>query len=133
MIKLLVDGGKSSVIVQTAYMLKELVSTRILQDELKVEVKTLGDRDLFEELRTNQAQIIAPKISRLKRYIKRLQVFELTFIFYSDVAAENFLEGEWENRLLNLLNRLDVNAHGYIHKEVNHLGFLSNFARASQR
>lgn len=117
----IVDDDPNSVVRATGVKLKELVATEIPESVLSVNIESLGDRDLFEEMRVGNAQIIAPKISRLKRYSKRLQVFELPFIFYSEKAAKNFLDGLWGQRLLQALNNLGVNAHGYIHQGMKHI------------
>ncbi len=120
-IKFLVDDDKNSVVRATALKFKELISKQVSANHMKVVVESLGDRDLFEEMRVGNAQMIAPKLSRLKRYSKRLQVFELPFIFYSGKAARNFLDGEWGDRLLHSLKQQNVDAHGYIHQGMKHL------------
>ena len=116
-----VDDDRNSVVRATGMKLKELVEKQIPSNVMQVRIESLGDRDLFEEVRVNNAQIIAPKVSRLKRYSKRLQVFELPFIFYSAKAAEDFLDGEWGNRLLRSLKQQGVNAHGYLHQGMKHI------------
>ena len=120
-INFLVDEDKNSVVRATALKFKEIMSKQVSGNQIRVNVESLGDRDLFEEMRVGNAQMIAPKLSRLKRYSKRLQVFELPFIFYSGRAARNFLDGEWGDRLLYSLKQQNVNAHGYIHQGMKHL------------
>jgi len=120
-INFFVDDDKDSVVRAMAARLKELVAKQIGAASIQIKVESLGDRDLFEEMRVGNAQMIAPKLSRLKRYTRRLQVFELPFIFYSEKAANNFLDGDWGKRLLSLLKNKGVNAHGYIHQGMKHL------------
>ncbi len=120
LINFFVDDDRDSVVRAMGVKFKELV-TKQMGDKIQVNVLSLGDRDLFEEMRVGNTQMIAPKLSRLKRYSRRLQVFELPFIFYSEKAASNFLDGEWGKRLLILLNNKGVHAHGYIHQGMKHL------------
>ena len=119
-INFFVDDDKDSVVRAMGVKFKDLVAKQI-GDKIQVNIHGLGDRDLFEEMRVGNTQMIAPKLSRLKRYSRRLQVFELPFIFYSGKAARNFLDGEWGTRLLTSLNSKGVNAHGYIHQGMKHL------------
>jgi len=120
-INFFVDDDKDSVVKAIGIKFQELVKKKIGNNVVQVKLHSLGDRDLFEEMRVGNTQMIAPKLSRLKRYSKRLQVFELPFIFYSEKAASNFLDGEWGERLLILLKRQGVNAHGYVHQGMKHM------------
>ncbi len=120
LINFFVDDDKDSVVRAMGIRFKELVAKQI-GAKVQVNIHGLGDRDLFEEMRVGNTQMIAPKLSRLKRYSRRLQVFELPFIFYSEKAARNFLDGEWGKRLLISLKNKGVNAHGYIHQGMKHL------------
>ncbi|MGH1543197.1 MAG: TRAP transporter substrate-binding protein DctP [Arenicella sp.] len=120
LINFFVDDDKDSVVRAMGNRFKELVAKQI-GAKVQVNIHGLGDRDLFEEMRVGNTQMIAPKLSRLKRYSRRLQVFELPFIFYSEKAARNFLDGEWGKRLLISLKNKGVNAHGYIHQGMKHL------------
>ena len=84
-----VGTQQSSVVRVMALKLQELVAKEIGADALQVNVVD-RKKDLFEEMIIGNAQMIAPKLSRFKRYLKRIQVFELPYMFYSGKAAEDF-------------------------------------------
>lgn len=99
---------------------KHLVHKR-LGDE-KVIVKVFPDRELYEDDKVLEAillgdvEIAAPTLSKFKRYTKKLQLFDLPFLFKDAKAAANFLKSPHGFKLLRSLD-----AEGF-----KGLGFLDN-------
>lgn len=116
-----VDNEKNSPVREMGEKFQELVDQRLGALIVEVKLYDVGERDLFDELKLENAQMIAPRLPDLKRYSKRMQVFELPFLFYSGRAAEDFLNGVWGQRLLKSLQIKGISAHGYIHRGMKHL------------
>ena len=75
-----------------------------------------GDNEVGDELLKGNVELAAPSVSKLKKYTKRLQVFDIPFLFVTPESADNFLRGPYGKRMLRLVGR----------KGLLGLGFLNN-------
>lgn len=89
---------------QGALLFKKLVEER-LAGKVKVEVypnSTLyGENDEIQALQNNQVQILAPALSNFSAYTKRLEVFDLPFLFDDLEAVERFQRRRASQELLS--------------------------------
>jgi len=85
---------------------KELAEKK-LPGKVEVQVypnsQLFGDAKELEALLLNDVQIINPSLSKFDRYTKKLQVFDLPFIFKDSEAARNFQNSKEGRDLLNSL------------------------------
>ncbi|MCL1090158.1 TRAP transporter substrate-binding protein [Shewanella profunda] len=103
---------------QMALKFKELVEQR-LPGEYKVSVypssQLFGDNNELAALLLNDVQFVAPSLSKFERYTKRLQVFDLPFLFNDMDAVNRFQQGEAGQTLLNSMTRKGIVGLGYLH------------------
>lgn len=94
-----------------ALLFKKLVEER-LAGQVVVEVypnSTLfGDTDELEALRTGKVQMLAPSLSKFDQYTKRLQVFDLPFLFDDLEAVKRFQKREKSRELLRAMAKYDI-------------------------
>src|SRR5690606_40767243 len=94
-----------------ALLFKQLVEER-LAGEVKVEVypnSTLfGDANELEALRKNEVQMLAPSLSKFEPYTKRLQVFDLPFLFDDLEAVKRFQKRETSRDLLGSMREQNI-------------------------
>ncbi len=92
---------------------KELVEQR-LAGRVKVEVypnsQLYDDNKVMEALLLGDVQIAAPSLAKFGKYTKKLQVFDLPFLFKDLQAIERFQLSETGRDLLNSMN--DTGYHG---------------------
>src|SRR3990167_1227618 len=92
---------------QGALLFKKLVEER-LAGKVKVEVyanSTLfGDGEELAALADGRVQMLAPSLSKFDKYTKRLQVFDLPFLFDDQAAVDRFLKREKSRELLRSMN-----------------------------
>jgi len=85
---------------------KELAEKK-LPGKVEVQVypnsQLFGDAKELEALLLNDVQIINPSLSKFDRYTKKIQVFDLPFIFKDSEAARNFQNSKEGRDLLNSL------------------------------
>jgi len=105
---------------QMALRFKELIDKRLGNDVLNVKIypdsSLVNDKKIGEWLLNGQVEMGAPSVSKLKKYTKRLQVFDIPFLFVSPEAADNFIKGPYGKRMLRLVRS----------KGLLGLGFLNN-------
>jgi len=86
-----------------ALLFQKLVHER-LAGKVKVEVypnsTLVGDADEMQALLNNEVQILAPSLSKFGKYTKKLQVFDLPFLFDDDAAVQRFQSREMSRELL---------------------------------
>ncbi|TLX58626.1 C4-dicarboxylate ABC transporter [Stutzerimonas nosocomialis] len=86
-----------------ALMFKKLVEER-LGGKVKVEVypnsTLVGDADELQALLDNKVQLLAPSLSKFDKYTKKLQVFDLPFLFDDAEAVKRFQNREMSRELL---------------------------------
>ncbi|MGH1540741.1 MAG: DctP family TRAP transporter solute-binding subunit [Arenicella sp.] len=101
-----------------AIRFKELIKERLGNDKVQVQIypnKTLfGDGEVVDELLKGNVELAAPSLSKLKKYTKRLQVFDIPFLFVNPEAATKFLAGPYGKRMLRLVNSKGLIGLGYL-------------------
>jgi C4-dicarboxylate-binding protein DctP len=89
---------------QATLKFKELAEKK-LPGKVQVQVfpnsQLFGDAKELEALLLNDVQILNPSLSKFDRYTKKIQVFDLPFIFKDSEAARNFQNSKEGRDLLN--------------------------------
>ncbi|WP_286670316.1 TRAP transporter substrate-binding protein [Shewanella psychrotolerans] len=103
---------------QMALKFKELVEQR-LPGEYQVNVfpnsQLFGDNNELSALLLNDVQFVAPSLSKFERYTKKLQIFDLPFLFKDMDAVNRFQQSESGQNLLNSMKRKGIVGLGYLH------------------
>ena len=91
----------------SAELFKQKVDDR-LGGQVVVEIypssQLMSDDDSIEALAFNEIQMTAVSVSKYNRFTKKLQVFDLPFLFNDMDAVGRFLEHEETDRLLGVLD-----------------------------
>lgn len=109
---------------QAAEKFKELVEQRLAG---KVKVEVFPDSQLFDDDKVMEAmllgdvQIAAPSLSKFDSYTKKLQVFDLPFIFNDIEAVDRFQKGPVGQKLLTSMENKGVLGLCYIHNGMKQL------------
>ncbi|WP_411992748.1 TRAP transporter substrate-binding protein [Agarivorans sp. DSG3-1] len=109
---------------QMALKFKELVDQRLPG---KVEVKVYpnsqlyGDGKELEALLLGDVELISPSLSKFKKYTKKLQVFDLPFLFQDMAAVERFQASAEGQELLSSLESKGLVGLGYLHNGMKQL------------
>ncbi|MDO6763581.1 TRAP transporter substrate-binding protein [Agarivorans sp. 1_MG-2023] len=109
---------------QMALKFKELVDQRLPG---KVEVKVYpnsqlyGDGKELEALLLGDVELISPSLSKFKKYTKKLQVFDLPFLFQDMAAVERFQASAEGQELLSSLESKGLIGLGYLHNGMKQL------------
>lgn len=86
-----------------ALLFQKLVHER-LAGKVKVEVypnsTLVGDADEMQALLDGKVQMLAPSLSKFGKYTKKLQVFDLPFLFDDEAAVERFQKRDASRDLL---------------------------------
>jgi C4-dicarboxylate-binding protein DctP len=107
-----------------ALKFKELVDQRLPG---KVEVKVYpnsqlyGDGKELEALLLGDVELISPSLSKFKKYTKKLQVFDLPFLFQDMAAVERFQASSAGQELLSSLESKGLVGLGYLHNGMKQL------------
>lgn len=103
---------------QMALKFKALVEER-LPGEYQVNVfpnsQLFGDNNELSALLLNDVQFVAPSLSKFERYTKKLQIFDLPFLFQDMEAVNRFQQSESGQKLLNSMKRKGLVGLGYLH------------------
>ncbi|HEB94988.1 MAG TPA: DctP family TRAP transporter solute-binding subunit [Sedimenticola thiotaurini] len=109
---------------QMANKFKELVDQR-LAGKVEVEVypnsQLFGDNKVLEAMLLGDVQMAAPSLSKFKRYTKKLQLFDLPFLFKDMTAVERFQKSPAGQQLLDSVNRKGLVGLGYLHNGMKQL------------
>jgi C4-dicarboxylate-binding protein DctP len=109
---------------QMANKFKELVAER-LKGKVKVEVfpnaQLFGDKKVLEALLLGDVHLAAPSLSKFKKYTKKLQVFDLPFLFNDINAVDRFQKGPEGQKLLKSLESKGLIGLGYLHNGLKQL------------
>jgi len=109
---------------QMANKFKDLVDER-LKGKVKVEVypnsQLFGDNKVLEAMLLGDVQMAAPSLSKFKRYTKKLQLFDLPFLFNDIEAVDRFQNSPAGQKLLNSVNKKGLVGLGYIHNGMKQL------------
>ncbi len=103
---------------QMANKFKELVEAR-LGDKVKVSVypnsQLFGDNKVLEAMLLGDVHIAAPSLSKFKKYTKKLQVFDLPFLFTDIQAVDRFQKSPKGQELLRSMEDKGLLGLGYLH------------------
>jgi C4-dicarboxylate-binding protein DctP len=109
---------------QASLKFKELVEQR-LAGKVVVEVypnsQLFGDAKEMEALLLNDVQIIAPSLSKFDKFTKKLQVFDLPFLFDDIHAVDRFQQSKIGQELLKSLASKGYTGLGYWHNGMKQL------------
>ncbi len=109
---------------QMANMFKDLVHER-LGGKVKVEVfpnsQLFGDNKVLEAMLLGDVQLAAPTLSKFERYTKKLQIYDLPFLFKNMDAVDRFQQSEAGQEMLNSVNRRGLMGLGYLHNGLKQL------------
>jgi C4-dicarboxylate-binding protein DctP len=109
---------------QMANKFKDLVAER-LAGKVQVEVfpnsQLFGDNKVLEAMLLGDVQMAAPALSKFSRYTKKLQIFDLPFLFKDMVAVEKFQQSDKGNELLESLQKKGLVGLGYLHNGLKQL------------
>ncbi|MBI1207627.1 MAG: DctP family TRAP transporter solute-binding subunit [Azospirillum sp.] len=103
---------------QGALMFKKLVEER-LPGKVTVEVypnsSLFGDAKEMEALALGDIQLIAPSLAKFDKYTKKLQLFDLPFLFKDMEAVDRFQNGKDGKALLRVMEKKGFLGLGYWH------------------
>ncbi|PHR29063.1 MAG: C4-dicarboxylate ABC transporter [Desulfotalea sp.] len=109
---------------QMANKFKDLVGER-LSGKYKVEVfpnsQLFGDNKVLEAMLLGDVHMAAPALSKFSRYTKKLQIFDLPFLFKDMAAVEKFQNSDKGDELLGSLERMGLVGLGYLHNGLKQL------------
>lgn len=109
---------------QAALKFKELAEKKLAG---KVEVQVFPNSQLFgdgkemEALALGDVQIIAPSLSKFAKYTKKLQVFDLPFLFDDIEAVDRFQSSKEGQELLSSMTGKGIVGLGYLHNGMKQL------------
>jgi len=109
---------------QMALKLQELVDERL---KGKVKVKVFPNSQLFSDSKVLEAVLLgdvhlaAPALSKFKKYTKKLQIFDLPFLFEDIAAVERFQQGPAGQGLLKSIEKKGLTGLGYFHNGMKQL------------
>lgn len=109
---------------QMANKFKDLVAER-LAGKVTVEVfpnsQLFGDNKVLEAMLLGDVQMGAPSLSKFSRYTKKLQLFDLPFLFKDMTAVEKFQKSDKGLELLDSLQKKGLVGLGYLHNGMKQL------------
>ncbi len=109
---------------QMATKFKDLVAER-LGGKIQVEVfpnsQLFGDNKVLEAMLLGDVQMAAPALSKFSRYTKKLQIFDLPFLFKDMAAVEKFQNSDKGDELLASLQKKGLVGLGYLHNGLKQL------------
>ncbi|MGA8049729.1 MAG: TRAP transporter substrate-binding protein [Burkholderiales bacterium] len=103
---------------QASLKFKELAEKK-LPGKVQVQVfpssQLFGDAKELEALLLGDVQILAPSLSKFDRYTKKLQVFDLPFLFQDIAAVDRFQHGAQGKALLDVMRSKNIQGLAYWH------------------
>jgi C4-dicarboxylate-binding protein DctP len=109
---------------QAALKFKELAEKK-LPGKVEVQVfpnsQLFGDGKEMEALLLGDVQIIAPSLSKFDRYTKKLQVFDLPFLFNNIEAVDRFQHSKDGKKLLDEMRSKNIKGLAYWHNGMKQL------------
>ncbi len=103
---------------QAANKFKELVEQR-LAGKVKVEVfpnsQLYGDNKVLEAMLLGDVHIAAPSLSKFSKFTKKLQIFDLPFLFKDIHAVDRFQKSPDGKKLLASMKKKGLLGLGYLH------------------
>ena len=109
---------------QGALKFKE-VAEKLLPGKVEVQVfpssQLFGDAKELEALLLGDVQFIAPSLSKFDRYTKKLQLFDLPFLFDDIAAVDRFQHSPQGKALLDSMTSKGIQGLGYWHNGMKEL------------
>jgi C4-dicarboxylate-binding protein DctP len=109
---------------QAALKFKELAE-KYLPGKVKVEVfpnsQLYGDGNEMEALLLGDVQIVAPALAKFGKYTKKLQIFDLPFLFDNMKAVDRFQHSPQGLALLNSMEDKGIIGLGFLHNGMKQL------------
>ncbi len=109
---------------QMALKFKALVENK-LSGKVTVKVfpnsQLFGDNKVLEAMQLGDVQMAAPSLSKFKKYTKKLQIFDLPFLFTDIDSVERFQKGAVGLKLLRSMERKGLIGLGYLHNGMKQL------------
>ncbi|UHL66181.1 TRAP transporter substrate-binding protein [Paralcaligenes sp. KSB-10] len=109
---------------QGAIKFKE-IAEKLLPGKVKVEVfpnsQLFGDAKEMEALLLGDVQIIAPSLSKFDRYTKKVQLFDLPFLFNDMDAVDRFQSSPEGKAMLNTMISKGIKGLAYWHNGMKQL------------
>ncbi len=109
---------------QGALKFKELAEKKFpgrVQVQVFPSSQLFGDAKELEALLLGDVQIIAPSLSKFDRYTKKIQVFDLPFLFDDIAAVDRFQSGPQGKALLDSMVKRGFRGLGYWHNGMKQL------------
>lgn len=103
---------------QMGIKLKELVDERL---KGKVVVEVFPNSQLFDDDKVLSAmllgdvQLAAPALSKFEKFTKKLQIYDLPFLFRDMAAIDRFQQGPYGQKLLESMKDKGILGLGYMH------------------
>jgi len=109
---------------QMANKFRDLVNER-LKGKVEVEVypnsQLFGDNKVLEAMLLGDVQMAAPALSKFSRYTKKLQLFDLPFLFKDIASVDRFQQSDAGKGLLNAISKKGLIGLGYLHNGLKQL------------
>ncbi len=109
---------------QMANKFRDLVKER-LAGKVVVEVypnsQLFGDNKVLEAMLLGDVQMAAPALSKFSRYTKKLQLYDLPFLFKDMAAVDRFQQSPAGVKLLNSISKKGLIGLGYLHNGLKQL------------
>ncbi len=109
---------------QGALLFKKLVEEK-LKGKVEVQVYSnsslYGDGKEMEALLLGDVQMIAPSLAKFGQYTKKLQVFDLPFLFNDIHAVDRFQHSDTGKQLLKSMENNNITGLGYWHNGMKQL------------
>ncbi len=109
---------------QGAQKFKE-VAEKLLPGKVQVQVfpnsQLFGDGKELEALLLGDVQLIAPSLSKFDRYTKKVQLFDLPFLFNDMAAVDRFQQSDKGKELLNSMKDRGLKGLAYWHNGMKEL------------
>ena len=80
-----------------------------------------NDDKVLEAMLLGDVQLAAPSLSKFKKYTKKLQIFDLPFLFKDMQAVERFQQSKEGQSLLNVMKDQGFVGLGYLHNGLKQL------------
>lgn len=103
---------------QAALKFKELAEKKfpgVVQVQVFPNSQLFGDGKEMEALLLGDVQIIAPSLSKFGKYTKKLQIFDLPFLFDNIQAVDRFQDGPTGQAMLDSMRDKGIKGLGYLH------------------
>lgn len=103
---------------QAALKFKELVEKKfpgVVEVQVFPNSQLFGDGKEMEAMLLGDVQIIAPSLSKFSKYTKKLQIYDLPFLFDNIQAVDRFQDGPYGQALLDSMKDKGIKGLGYLH------------------